>query len=427
MQAADLQKIRDDFPQLDGPDYHYLDASASSLTPQPVLDAVIEYYTKYRANTHRGLYREAVRATDAYEAARKAVAKFIGAGEPSEVIFTSGATESSNMLVRMLEVSFGWDLADETTAVTKEIVTTEMEHHGALVPLQELAERTNMNLKHIPVLLPSGDAPEGERDGGPVLDYEAAERLIGPNTVLVSVMLASNVTGTINDVARIGKLAHKHGAIFVVDATAAAGHIPVDVKALDADMLYFSGHKMMAPTGIGVLWARMPLLERLKPAVFGGHMISHVDMQKARWAPIPERFEPGTKNIAGVIGLGSAVGYLSVIGLENIHRHAGMLAFMAVQKLEQIEGVRVFSPCDPKQNFGVVSFAAEWAHPHDIADILGRDRVAVRAGHHCAEPLHGVLGVPATVRASFHIYNTKEDVEALVEGVKKAREIFTGK
>jgi cysteine desulfurase/selenocysteine lyase len=256
------------------------------------------------------------------------------------------------------------------------------------------------------------------------LDYAKAEELITTDTALVSVMLASNVTGVVNDVRRIADLAHKKGAIMVVDATAAMGHFPVNVGELGCDALYFSGHKMMAPTGVGVLWMARALQEKLTPASFGGHMIESVDRKSATWGPIPERFEAGTKNIAGVIGLGAAIDYLNNLNLALIHRHLGMLAFMAVQKLEQIDGVKVYSPCDPTKNSGIVSFAADWAHPHDIADILARDRIAVRPGHHCAEPLHHALGVPATVRASFHVYNTKDDVEALVEGVKKARGIF---
>jgi cysteine desulfurase/selenocysteine lyase len=398
-------EIRKNFPQLDGPGYHYLDSAATSLTPQCVLDAIIEYYVHYRANVHRAIFEEAVKATNKYEEARKKVAAFIGADDSAEVIFTSGATESSNILVRMLEETYRWEEKEKT------IVTTMMEHHGALIPLQELSSRTDIPLLHIPL----------KNDE---LDMEAAERLINDNTILVSVMLASNVLGTINDVRRIGALAHEHGALLLVDATAAMGHIPVSVKDLGCDALYFSGHKMMAPTGIGVLWVRRKVLEKLSPAMFGGHAISTVTHEKARYAGIPDRFEPGTKNIAGAIGLGAAVEYLNKIGLENVHKHLAALSFEAIHKLEQIEGVHVISPCDPDKNIGIVSFYADWAHPHDIAEILARDRIAVRAGHHCAEPLHSALGISATVRASFHIYNTKEDIDALVEALKKTRDIF---
>ena len=405
-----LQKIRDDFPQLDGPDYHYLDAAATSLTPQSVLDAVIDYYTHYRANVHRGLFDEAVMATKKYEAVRAKVAKFLNAKDEKEIIFNSGATESSNVVVRMFEESFKWEEEE------KNIVTTEMEHHASLIPIQQLAQRVGLNLEHIPLSLAT--------PGSFGLDYDAAEKLINEKTVIVSVMLASNVLGTVNDVRRIAKKAHQHGAVMIVDATAAAGHIPIDVEALDCDVLYFSGHKMMAPTGVGVLWVRQQLLEKLNPAAFGGHMISDVGAKRSTWAPIPERFEAGTKNIAGVIGLGAAIDYLERLGVGRIHEHVRELTAYAIARLEELPDVKVFAEHDVSKNIGIVSFVADWAHAHDIAEILSRDRVAVRAGHHCTIPLHGALKVQATTRASFHIYNSKEDVDALVEGLKKARAIF---
>ncbi len=397
------KNIRKDFPQLDDDTYHYLDAAATSLTPNQVLDAVSHYYHNYRANVHRALFNEAVKATEKYEEARKKVAKFIHA-DPEEIVFTSGATESSNMFIRMLEES----------SILKngaDIVTTETEHHGALLPLLQLAKRSKRELKYIPL-----------KDFG--LDYDAAEELITDKTAVVSVILASNVLGTVNDVRRIADIAHKYGALIVVDATAAVGHIPVDAKVLDADAIYFSGHKMFAPTGVGVLWAKKSLLEKLEPSAFGGHMIAHVEKGKAEWAPIPERFEAGTKNIAGVIGLGAAIDYLEQIGVEKIHEYIRVLTAYAIEKLEAMDGVRILAEHDAEKNIGVVSFVAQWAHAHDIAEVLARDHVAVRPGHHCAMPLHSALGVKATTRASFHIYNTKEDVDVLVEGVKKAKEIF---
>jgi cysteine desulfurase / selenocysteine lyase len=419
-----IEDIRKDFPQLADPSYHYLDSAATSLTPASVIDAVGEYFTKYRANVHRGLFGEAVRATERYEEARKKVANFIGANDPSEVILTSGATESSNMLVRMLEETFQWK------GKKNNIVTTEMEHHSSLVPLQQLAARAELELRHIPLNSEtskgslSGNSQRLPLDVSFELDHAAAEKLIDSNTLLVSVVLASNVTGTINDVRRIADVASKHKAFFVVDATAAAGHFPINAQKLGCDALYFSGHKMMAPTGIGVLWVKMEVLRGLKPSQFGGHMVAHTDKDKASWGPIPDRFEAGTKNIAGAIGLGAAVDYLENIGVERVHENAAALAVEAAKELAKISGVRVVSPEDPIKNIGIASFHADWAHPHDIAEVLARDRVAVRAGHHCAEPLHTALGIPATTRASFHIYNTKEDVDALVEGVKKASEIF---
>ena len=399
----DIKKIRKDFPQLDKPGYHYLDAAASSLTPRQVLDAVSDYYHNYRANVHRALFKEAVGATEKYEEARKKVAKFINANSLEEIIFTSGATESSNILVRSLEES--------NVLGAGNIVTTEMEHHGALVPLQQMAKRAKRELKYIPLV-------------GFGLDYNAAERLVTDKTALVSVILASNVTGTVNDVRRIADIARKNGAVVIVDATAAVGHIPVDVSALGADALYFSGHKTMAPTGVGVLWVKHALLEKLEPSSFGGHMISSVSKDSAEWAPFPERFEAGTKNIGGVIGLGAAIDYLEGLGVANIHVHVRALTKYAIEKLEGIPGVRVLAEHDVEKNTGVVSFVCDFAHPHDIAEVLSRDNVAVRPGHHCAQPLHSALGVNATTRASFHIYNTKEDVDALVAALIKAKEVF---
>lgn len=406
MSSLDIQKIRKDFPQLDGVEYHYLDSSATSLTPRVVLDSVINYYTHDRASVHRALFAEAVRATDLYEETRKKVAAFIGADSKDEVIFTSGATESSNMIARMLEEYFHFEEEE------KEIVTTAMEHHGSLIPLQELAERDGFFLHHIPL-------------HGFGLDYETAEKLITDKTAVVSVMLASNVTGAVNDVRRIADIAHKHGAIMIVDATAAVGHIPVDVKAFDCDVVYFSGHKMFAPTGVGVLWVRRSLLEKMKPVSFGGHMIAHVEKGKATWAPIPERFEPGTKNIAGVIGLGVAIDYINAIGVSNIHEYISELTTYGIAALEAIPGVSVLAEHDVTKNIGIISFICDFAHPHDVAEVLGRERVAVRPGHHCAIPYLSELGVAATTRASLHIYNTKEDIDALVASIKKARTLFS--
>lgn len=400
-----IEQIKKDFPQLSDQNNHYLDAAATSLTPQSVLNAVVDYYTNSRANVHRGIFKEAIRATEQYEEVRKKAAAFIGA-TPEEIIFTSGATESSNMFVRMIDESFNFE-EDQ-----KEIVTTEMEHHGTLLPLQEFADRRLIPIHFIP-------AHGGE------LDYAKAAELITAKTGLVSAMLASNVTGMINDVRRIADIAHKHSAIMAVDATAAVGHIPIDVTALGADALYFSGHKMLGPTGVGVLWVKRDLLEQLDPVTFGGHMVNRVENGKAEWAEIPTRFEAGTKNIGGVIGLGAAIDYLNEVGVANIHKHTATLAFAAIHKLEQIPGVKVHSPCDPEKNIGIVAFSCDFAHPHDVAEILARDNVAVRAGHHCAMPFHAALNIPATTRASFHVYNTMEDVDALVENILKVKDIFT--
>ena len=400
----DLNNIQKYFPQLKNGTVHYLDSAATSLTPVSVISAVDEYYFDYRANVHRGLFKEALRASERYEESRRIVASFLGATSANEVIFTAGATDASNMLVRMLEESA--QLEGKSN-----IVTTVMEHHSALVPLQQLAKRRALELRLIPL-------------SGFALNYEKAEELIGGDTAIVSIVLASNVTGMINDVRRIADLAHLHGAVVIVDATAAVGHMLVNVEALGADALYFSGHKMFATTGVGALWAKLSLLEKLNPSMFGGHMVARVGSDDATWATIPERFEAGTKDIGGVIGLGEAVNVLRDIDVSLIHAHTGMLVLLLMRKLEQIPGMRIFADAEQKNNAGMVSFTADWAHPHDIADVLARDSVSVRPGHHCAIPIHTAFMVPATTRASFHIYNTNADVDALIESLHRAKAIF---
>lgn len=398
--------IKNDFPFFTnkGQKGAYLDTAASSQTPQVVLDAMHAYYVSSRANVHRGLYRASEEASGAYEGARVKVARFIGA-TMNEIIFTGGATASSNMLVSMLEHS---------KMITKddEIVTTVMEHHASLIPLQELARRTSAHLKHIPIQ-------------GLSLDYNTAEKIITNTTKVVSVLLASNVTGEINDVARIAEMAHKVGALVICDATAAIGHMHVDVRTLGVDALYFSGHKMCGPTGIGVLWVREELLEKLEPGTYGGGMVDAVTTTTATWGLIPERFEAGTPPVAEAIGLGTAVDYLMNVGIENIRAHDEVLVEEAITRLEKIPGVRVIAEKEQGKNIGIVSFVISGIHAHDVAYILGKENVAVRAGHHCAMPLHTALGVVATTRASFYLYNTREDVDALIQGIATVQHIFS--
>ncbi len=399
----DINKIRKDFPQLSDGSYHFLDSAASSLTPTTVIDAMNSYYVNDRANVHRGLYGQAVRATERFEDTRGAVGTFINAFA-DEIIFTSGATESSNMLIRSIEESLELKEGDE-------IVTTQMEHHSGLVPLIQLAKRKKLTLKYIPML-------------GVRLDYDAAASLITSKTKIVSVMLASNVTGTINDIAKLADMAHTVGALMLTDATAALGHIPVDVRTLHADALYFSAHKMFGPTGLGILWIKHDLINKLEPSVFGGHMIETVGAFDASWAPAPSKFEAGTKDIGGIYGLHAALLYLSALEVKNIHAHTSELVRETIASLKNIDGVTVVAEEDSHANSGIVSFTTSFAHPHDIAQILGDAKIAVRAGHHCAMPIHEALVIKASTRASFHAYNTKEDVEALIEGIKKAKEIF---
>ena len=399
--------IKKDFPMLESePLLVYLDTAATSQTPRVVLEAMNAYYTGFRANIHRGLYKAGEGASTAYEDARKKIARFIGA-EPSEIIFTSGATASSNMLIAILEHSGVIKEGDE-------IVTTAMEHHASLIPLQALAERHDFDLKHIPLA-----------ENSVALNYDVLEKFITSKTKIVSVILASNVTGVINDVRRIADVAHRVGALVICDATAVVGHAPVDVQALGVDFVYFSGHKMCGPTGVGVLWGRAEFLQKLEPGVYGGGIVEEVTLAHATWRGVLERFEAGTPNIAGVIGLGSAMEYLGQVGVENIRAHSMMLAGEAIKRLEEIPGVRVFAEKDVTKNVGIVSFVIDGIHPHDMADILGREGVAVRAGHHCAMPLvTDALGLIALARASFYLYNTTEDIDALVRGIKKAQEIF---
>ncbi|HXK37721.1 MAG TPA: cysteine desulfurase [Candidatus Paceibacterota bacterium] len=403
----DLIGIRKDFPQLASGSAHYLDSQATSLTPRAVIDAQDDYYLHARANTHRAIFPEAARATELYEDARNKIAAFIGA-EPDEIIFTGGATESSNMLIRMLdETPAFWENGKNT------VVTSVMEHHASLVPLQQLVKRRGLSLGHVAL----------QKDSVR-LNIAEAEKLITDDTAIVSVMLASNVTGTINPISTIAAIAHAHAAFMIVDATAAIGHIPVNVHALGADALYFSGHKILGPTGVGVLWVKRELLETLSPAVFGGHMIAEVSKNDAEWSGIPDRFEPGTKNIGGVIALGAAIDYLMHIGVEHIHEHVGGLVSKTITGLLQIEGVHVIAEHDDVLNIGDVAFICDFAHPHDVAEILGRHGVAVRPGHHCALPYHEELGVAATTRVSFYLYNNESDIDGLVEALKEVRKLF---
>ncbi len=400
-----FEHLKKDFPQLkDGE--HFLDTAASSLTPRQVVDAMNEYYFNYRANVHRGFYASGVKATQAYEDARVKVAKFIGANDPSEIIFTSGATESANMLMRMFEESHALAEGDE-------VVTTVMEHHSALVPLQQLAKRQHLTLKYIPL-------------NGSRLNMVKAEELITKKTKFVSVMLASNVLGTINDVVEIARLARAAGGMTVVDASAAVGHMMVDVKALGVDALYFSGHKMLGPTGIGVLWVKKSLADCMAPGVWGGGMIARVSEEGATWADVPERFEPGTKNIAGAIGLGAAIDYIDAAGGPLIiAEHVCQLTRDAITKLEEIEGVHVLAEHDVDENIGIVAFSIDGIHAHDVAQVLAEKNIAVRSGHQCAMPLHESLSEVSTTRASFYLYNTTEDTDALIEAVKYAQRLFS--
>jgi len=401
----DVEKIKGDFPIFKhNPDLVYLDSAASSQTPQPVLDAIHDYYAKYRSNVHRSLYKIGEEATLSYEGARDVIANFIGASL-EEVIFTPSATFASNMLMYALEehLELGKDDA---------IVTTHMEHHSSLVPLQELARRTGASLRHIPIT----DDFE--------LNYEIADELIDKNTKLVVASLASNVLGTVNDAKRLAEMAHKHGALLVLDVTKAVGHMDLDVGELDADFLYFSGHKMCGPTGIGILYGKKEHLEHMPPGIFGGGIVIDVEPDSAEWRETPGRFEAGTPNIAGAIGLGAAVRYLEGVGIEAIHDHVEELTSYALEELKKIPGVNILSHLDPKKNIGIIAFTIDGIHPHDITQIMSDINIALRSGHHCAQVLLKELKVGSAARASFYLYNTKEDIGALIGGIIRAKKVF---
>lgn len=405
MSKLDIQKIKKDFAIFkNNPELVYLDSAASSQTPELVIEKMDEYYREYRSNIHRSMYKTGEKATSSYEEARGKVADFIGS-DTKEIVFTSGSTAGLNMLMYSLERYLELKDGDE-------VVTTVMEHHSNLLPLQELAKRNSLVLKHINI---TDDFS---------LDYSGAEKLITGRTKIVSISLAGNVLGTINDIRILSDIAHSVGAIVVCDATKAVGHIEVDVKKLGCDFLVFSGHKMCGPTGVGVLYGKASVLEELPPSIFGGGMVEEVGLKTAKYTTIPARFEAGTPNVAGVIGLGNAVDYVNKIGVQNIHAHIKSLVEYANKQLSEISGVKIFSQKDADKNIGIVSFAVDNIHPHDIAEIAGRCNVAIRAGHHCANPLMNILGVNSLARVSFYLYNDNGDVDALVETVKKAQGIF---
>jgi len=382
----------------------YLDSAATSQKPDAVLDAMSDYYRRYNANIHRGIYGIAEQATAAYEDARRRVAKFVGAGSPREIVFTRNSTEALNLVAH----SYGrWKLAAGDA-----IVLTEMEHHSNIVPWQLLAAERGIELRYIPV------QPSGE------LELEALPRLLADGRVkLVSVVHISNVLGTVNPVAEIARQAHAAGAMLVVDASQSVPHCPVDVRALGADFVAFTSHKMLGPTGIGGLWARRELLEAMPPFLGGGEMIREVKLSGSKWNDVPWKFEAGTMAIAEAVGLGAAVDYLEGLGMDAVFAHDRELAAYAMKRLAEVPDLHLLGPPAEKRG-GVVAFTLADIHPHDVATVLDGDGVAVRAGHHCAMPLHEKLGIPASARASFHCYSLPEDVDALVAGLHKARKVF---
>lgn len=402
------QNLREEFPILnqivnDEP-LVYLDNAATTQKPEAVLQALTDYYHCNNANVHRGVHTLAERATHDYEASREKVRQFIHAKETAEVLFTRGTTTGLNWVSR----SFG----DAFVQEGDEIVISYMEHHSNIIPWQQLAARKKAKLKYIAL------TPEG------FLDMEDAKRQITDKTAIVSIAHASNVLGVINPIKELAEIAHAQEAVLVVDGAQAVPHMPVDVQALDADFYAFSAHKMCGPTGMGILYGKRKWLEQMEPIEFGGEMIDFVHLYESTWKELPWKFEAGTPNIADAIGLGAAVDYLEALGMQAIHDYEASLVAYVLPKLQAIEGLTVYGPEDPADHTGVIAFNLEGIHPHDVATALDMEGVAVRAGHHCAQPLLNYLDVPATARASFYFYNTKEDADRLVEAIKATKEFF---
>ena len=404
-----VEDIRKDFPilsrQVHGKPLVYLDSTASSQKPQSVIETMTDYYRRYNANVHRGVYEISEEATAAMEKARVKVARFISARKSKQVIFTRNTTESINL------VAYSWGSAN--IAKDDLIVLTEMEHHSNLVPWQLLAQRTGARLEFIPVT-----------DDG-LLRLDIYEQLLQQKPKLVAFTHMSNVLGTINPVQQMTALAHAAGSVVLVDAAQSVPHLPVNVEALDIDFLCFSGHKMLGPTGIGVLYGKRDLLEAMPPFMGGGDMIRTVGLRQSTWNDLPWKFEAGTPAIAEAIGLGAAVDYLNTLGMEHIHRHEQEITTYAMERLRDVPGLTIYGP-PAAQRGGVISFTLGDIHPHDLASILDQEvGVAVRAGHHCAQPLMERYSVPAMARASFYLYTLHEDVDTLVQGLEKAVQIFS--
>lgn len=403
------KSVREDFPILKrvvhGKPLIYLDSASSSQKPRQVIEALTRYYQEYNANIHRGIYQIAEEATQAYEQARVKLAAFINARRPEEVVFTRSTTEAINL------VAYAWGRAN--IGEGDEIILTEMEHHSNLVPWQLLAAEKGATLKFIPF------------DGQGVLQLDEYERLLSERTQLVAVTHQSNVLGTINPVKEITRKAHAAGAKVLVDGAQSVPHMPVDVQDLNIDFLAFSGHKMCGPTGAGALWARYEILDAMPPFHGGGEMIMLVQLEKSSYKDPPHKFEAGTQSIADSIVLGVAVDYLQQIGMAAIREHEKQLTAYAVSRLSETPGIRIFGPRDLERRGGAVSFELDAVHPHDVAQVLDQEGIAVRAGHHCTQPLHRRLGVSATTRASFYLYNNEADIDVLARGLGTVRRIFS--
>ena len=405
----DVSKIREDFPILSrkvhGKPLVYLDNAATSQKPSSVIQTLVDYYEGYNSNVHRGVHTLSMEATERMEEARRKVADFIKAESPECIVWTRNTTEAINL------VANSW-AADQIKA-GDEIVLTEMEHHSNLVPWQKVARDKHAVLRFLPL----GD------DG--TLNLEDLDSIINPSTRLVSVVHMSNSLGTINPVKELAARAREVGASVLIDGAQSVPHLPTDVNDLDCDFLAFSGHKMLGPSGVGVLYVKRDVLEQMEPFLRGGEMVLEVWPDRATWNDLPMRFEAGTPNMADNIGLGAAVDYLEELGMDNVREHEIQLTSYALDRFKEMEELDVFGPADPQIRGGILSFHSAEVHPHDLGTVLDRQGIAVRTGHHCTMPLMRTLGVAATARASFYVYNTEEEVDLLVDGVKEALRYFT--
>ncbi|WP_194897644.1 cysteine desulfurase [Catenulispora pinisilvae] len=412
-QFLDTDAIRKDFPILqrtvhgDKP-LVYLDNAATSQSPQQVIDTIVEYYSLHNANVHRGIHVLAEEATALYEGARDKVAAFINAGAREEVVFTKNSSEALNLVANVL----GWAEAPYGIRPGDEIVISEMEHHSNIVPWQLTAERIGAKLRWF------GITDEGR------LDLSNLNELINERTKVVSLVHVSNILGTVNPVETIVKRAHEVGALVVLDASQSAPHLPLDVQALGADFVAFTGHKMLGPTGVGVLWGRRDLLEELPPFLGGGEMIQTVTMEKSTYAGLPHKYEAGTPPIAEVIALGTAVDYLNGIGMDKVAGHEHAITEYALGRLQEVEGLRIIGPATNEDRGAAISFVLGDIHPHDVGQVLDEHGIAVRVGHHCARPVCVRFGIPATTRASFYLYSTPAEVDALIEGLDQVKQFF---
>ncbi|BCU80782.1 cysteine desulfurase SufS [Polycladomyces abyssicola] len=401
-----MNQYKKDFPilhqEVNGHPLVYLDSAATSQKPIQVIEAVEQYYRGYNSNVHRGVHTLGTRATDAYEGAREKVRGFINARSTKEVIFTRGTTTALNLVAH--------SYARTHLGEGDEIVISPAEHHSNLIPWQQAAKATGATLKYF----------ELEPDG--TIDLEKAKQTITERTKIVAIGHVSNVLGTVNPVKELATMVHAVGGVIVVDGAQSVPHMKVDVQDLDCDFLAFSGHKMMAPTGIGVLYGKEALLEQMEPVEFGGEMIDHVDLYESTWKELPWKFEGGTPIIAGAIGLGAAIDYLQEIGMDTVEAHDRKLAAYAIEQLEKIDGLTIYGP--KQDRMAVITFNLGNIHPHDVATVLDAEGIAVRAGHHCAQPLMRWLNVTATARASFYLYNSEEDIDLLVKGLQKTKEYF---